>query len=55
MTETITIPPDATNIVVQNRELTFTLNGKKFQKILPQGDWEIENIQVIIKTKQPLQ
>lgn len=51
MKETITIPPDATDIEIKERELTFISDGREFTKILPQGDWEIENIQVIIKTK----
>lgn len=51
MTETITIPPDATNIAINERELTFISDGREFTKVLPQGDWGIEEIKLIIKTK----
>lgn len=48
MTETITIPPDARDVIIKNRELTFTSDGRVFTKTLPQGQWEIETIQKVV-------
>lgn len=52
--ETINIPPDAKDIIIQNRELIFTSDGRVFTKTLPQGQWEIEAVQklVTITTKK---